>query len=357
MDILKRVLYPIDGNGKLTIEDIVNEASGGGDGGSTTVDTLPGATATGKSLMKAASQEAARTAIGAGTSDFSGSYADLTSKPTIPAATTVDNLSGAGTTGKAVMKAANAEAARTAIGAGTGNSNLAIGTTASTAKAGNYQPTWEQVTSKPTVIGAGATQAAARQAIGAVSAEDIPSVPAAPTWSTLGGKPAVIAAGADQAAARTAIGAGTSNLAIGTTATTAMAGNTPIPAAVTWTNLSGKPATFPPTIGTTATTAKAGNYVPSAAEVAGVLPAALTSAQAAATPSIRALGTTATTALAGNTPLLAIGTTATTAKAGNWTPTIAQVTGLQAALDAKATAAALAALVTRVETLEAAAEG
>ncbi|ANN76799.1 hypothetical protein [Bordetella flabilis] len=45
------------------------------------------------------------------------------------------------------------------------------------------------------------------------------------TWSTLPGKPAVVAAGADQASARAAIGAGTSNLALGTTATTALAGN------------------------------------------------------------------------------------------------------------------------------------
>lgn len=44
-------------------------------------------------------------------------------------------------------------------------------------------------------------------------------------WEEVTGKPAVIAAGANQAAARTAIGAGTSNLAIGTTASTAMAGN------------------------------------------------------------------------------------------------------------------------------------
>lgn len=206
MNIRERALYPIDGNGKLTIEDIVNEASGGGDGESTTVDTLTGATTTGKALMKAASQEAARAAIGAGTSDFSGSYSDLSNKP---AAATVDNLGEAGETGKEVMKADSS------------------------------------------------------------------------------------------AAARAAIGAGTSNLALGTTATTALAGNTPIPAAATWANLSGKPDTFPPTVGTTAETAKA----------------------------------------------------------GNWTPTIAQVTGLQAALDAKATSAALAALVTRVEALEAAAEG
>lgn len=62
---------------------------------------------------------------------------------------------------------------------------LTIGTTATTAKAGNYAPAWGDVT----------------------------------------GKPAVIAAGADAAAARTAIGAGTSSLQIGTTASTAKAGN------------------------------------------------------------------------------------------------------------------------------------
>lgn len=75
------------------------------------------------------------------------------------------------------------------------------------------------------------TKAAARQAIDAAAPSDIPTIPAAPNWDTLDGKPAVIAAGADQAAARNAIGAGTSNLAIGTTASTAMAGNTSIPAA------------------------------------------------------------------------------------------------------------------------------
>lgn len=46
-----------------------------------------------------------------------------------------------------------------------------------------------------------------------------------PAWSEVTSKPAVIAAGADEATARSAIGAGTSNLAIGTTGTTAMAGN------------------------------------------------------------------------------------------------------------------------------------
>ena len=46
-----------------------------------------------------------------------------------------------------------------------------------------------------------------------------------PTWTTISGKPAVVAAGATQADARTAIGAGTSSLAIGTTGSTAAAGN------------------------------------------------------------------------------------------------------------------------------------
>lgn len=44
-------------------------------------------------------------------------------------------------------------------------------------------------------------------------------------WGDIGSKPAVIAAGADQTTARGVIGAGTSNLAIGTTGSTAMAGN------------------------------------------------------------------------------------------------------------------------------------
>lgn len=52
-------------------------------------------------------------------------------------------------------------------------------------------------------------------------------------WDDIEDKPAVIAAGDDAAAARLAIGAGTSNLAIGNTATTAMKGDTPIPAAYT----------------------------------------------------------------------------------------------------------------------------
>lgn len=71
-------------------------------------------------------------------------------------------------------------------------------------------------------------------------------------------------------------GYGTSNLALGTTSTTALAGNTSLLQ-----------------LGTTSTTALAGNT------------------------SLLQLGTTSTTALAGDTPLLTIGTTSTTAMAGD----------------------------------------
>lgn len=67
----------------------------------------------------------------------------------------------------------DAAAARTAIGAGT--SSLVIGTTASTAKAGNYVPTWTEITSKPAVIAAGTDAATARAAIGAGTLNDAPN--------------------------------------------------------------------------------------------------------------------------------------------------------------------------------------
>lgn len=52
-----------------------------------------------------------------------------------------------------------------------------------------------------------------------------PSSSGSVAWGDITGKPAVIAAGADATEARTAIGAGTSSLVIGTTASTAMAGD------------------------------------------------------------------------------------------------------------------------------------
>lgn len=56
---------------------------------------------------------------------------------------TVADITDSTDVGKALMKAVDAAAARTAIGAGT--SNLAVGTASSQAKAGNYTPTSAEV--------------------------------------------------------------------------------------------------------------------------------------------------------------------------------------------------------------------
>lgn len=67
------------------------------------------------------------------------------------------------------------------------------------------------------------------------------------------------------------------------------------------------------------------------------------------------IGTSATTALAGNTPLLAIGTTATTAKAGNAVQTATQTTATPVAGGtATNVQAILVELTTRIAALEAA---
>lgn len=103
-----------------------------------------------------------------------------------PGSVAAADITDSTTVGRAVLTAADGAAARAAIGAGT--SNLAVGTTATTAKAGNYQPTAGQI-SDATAVGRSVLTAA------------------------------------DAAAARTAIGAGTSNLALGTSGTAAAAGN------------------------------------------------------------------------------------------------------------------------------------
>lgn len=56
------------------------------------------ATTVGKAVLKAADAAAARTAIGAGTSNFSGSYNDLSNKPTIPSITQRAHIADVDTT-------------------------------------------------------------------------------------------------------------------------------------------------------------------------------------------------------------------------------------------------------------------
>lgn len=86
---------------------------------------------------------------------------------------TADSIIDATTVGKSVLRASSEEAARAAIGAGVGNSNLVIGPLSTNAKAGDYQPGWSDVTGKPAVIAAGVDASAARTAIGAQSASDV----------------------------------------------------------------------------------------------------------------------------------------------------------------------------------------
>ena len=75
-------------------------------------------TSTGRNVLTATDAVAARTAIGAGTSNFSGAYSALTGTPTT-FATTAALINDATTTGRSLVQATDAAAARTAIGAGT----------------------------------------------------------------------------------------------------------------------------------------------------------------------------------------------------------------------------------------------
>lgn len=136
------------------------------------------------------------------------------------------DISNSTAVGRSVITATDAAAARAVIGAGT--SNLALGTTNTTAKAGDYVPAWSEITSKPTTF-----------------------APSAHThlWADLTDKPTTFAP------------------IIGTTATTAAAGNHNHDAAYSaighvhaYSSLTGIPTTFAPIIGTTATTAAAGNH-------------------------------------------------------------------------------------------------
>lgn len=199
-------LIEIKGNVTASVATIgeLKEVFGGGETGDVTVsvENITDVTPVGKSLLLAETQTLARAAIGAGTSNLQvGTTAGTAMAGNTPllkvgtAATdakagnykpTAEDISNATATGLSLIKAIDAAAARTAIGAGT--SNLAIGTTASTAKAGDYKPTAEDISNASTF---------GRSFIKAADAET----------------------------ARGLIGAGTSNLDIGTSSTQAAAGN------------------------------------------------------------------------------------------------------------------------------------
>lgn len=87
-----------------------------------------------------------------------------------------DSISDATTVGKALIRATDAAAARTAIGAGT--SNLALGTSSSTAKAGDYQPAAANIsdsTSAGRTLLTAADVTAQRTALSVYSISDVDS--------------------------------------------------------------------------------------------------------------------------------------------------------------------------------------
>lgn len=118
--------------------------TGGGTGDITSAD-ITDASTVGKNLLTAADAAAARSAIGAGTSNLAIGTTSTTAKAG-DYQPTAANISDASTVGRSVLTAADAAAARSAIGAGVGNSNLVIGTTATQAKAGNWKPAAIDVT-------------------------------------------------------------------------------------------------------------------------------------------------------------------------------------------------------------------
>lgn len=124
---------------------LVKGGDSGGGTGSVTSAQITDASTVGKSVLTAANAAAARTAIGAGTSSLALGTTSTTAKAGDwkPAAA---DISDASTVGRSVLSAADAAAARSAIGAGVGNSNLVIGTTASQAKAGNWKPAANEIT-------------------------------------------------------------------------------------------------------------------------------------------------------------------------------------------------------------------
>lgn len=180
-------------------------------------------------------QVQARSNIGAGTSNLALGTTGSTAKAG-DYQPTVAQISNASTLGRTLMQAADAAAARTAIGAGTGNSNLVIGTTSTTAKAGDYTPPTasttvqgvvELATTAETQTGADTARAVTPAGLKAVADTKAATTHTHTLAQISDASPQgrSLMSASDGATARGLIGAGTSNLAIGTTGSTAKAGN------------------------------------------------------------------------------------------------------------------------------------
>lgn len=143
------------------------------------------------------------------------------------------NISDSSVVGRNVLTAVDAAAARAAIGAGTGNSNLVIGTGAGTAAEGNRVATEtstgmiELATTTEATTGTDTSRAVTPAGLKAV-ADTKANTSHTHTASQISDATATgrsVLQATDAAAARTAIGAGTSSLVIGTGAGTAAEGN------------------------------------------------------------------------------------------------------------------------------------
>lgn len=168
------------------------------------------ATSVGRSVLTAASAAAARTAIGAGTSDLALGTTSTTALAGNYTPTST-SISDSTTIGRSLLTSASATAARAVIGAGT--SNLTLGTTSSTALAGNYAPTATSITDSTSIgrsLLTAVDAAAARNALGVTSTGNIATIAASDiTDSTVVGR--ALLTSTDAATARTVIGAGTGN--------------------------------------------------------------------------------------------------------------------------------------------------
>lgn len=216
------------------------------------VSEIGGASQVIQALLEANNEAGARAAIGAGTSNLkTGTGAtDAKAGDWLPKNTDIQGLS---VTLIALLAATDAATARTAIGAGT--SNLTVGTDSTQAKAGNWKPVVADVTDVTLLavqnllkntgsalsatdrtvlksilgfgqsdLAIGSTSATAKAGDWKPAAADISDVTSSAVLAFLRYAGADLTA-AQQLALRNILGAGTSSLAIGTTATTAKAGN------------------------------------------------------------------------------------------------------------------------------------
>lgn len=124
--------------------------------GTQSADTLTDGT-TNKAFLATERTKLAGVATGATANATDAALRDRSTHTGSQAASTISDST---TTGRAVLTAASAAAARTAIGAGT--SSLAVGTTAADAKAGNYTPPIADLPAGSTLYTSGTTRPTAR---------------------------------------------------------------------------------------------------------------------------------------------------------------------------------------------------